>query len=428
MKLPSDHPQRIELNNEVHARPPEPLAPPSRLSYLALLCDPAQRDAAWEAMCTLCRRYAIEPPGHATAHYAVNLGPFRLKWERHMEFVRFIIIAEGLGGDPFERSAISLLPEDWVATLPGQTMMAAHAVLLHHESEATDPAAISLRWFAGNVPIGSAVSGGSITALTDFRIHADGFSRHVLLDHGSSPWQAGRVAQQLLEVETYRILALLAFPLARSALPLLTAAEAELTGLTAALIKAQVSEEPKLLHSLTQLEAEIEHLISETRYRFDAAAAYHDIVHHRIDELHETRIPGLQTFREFTDRRLAPAMATCRSVTRRQDSLSERLSRAATLMETRVAVTRERQNQTLLESINRRARLQLRMQSTVEGLLVAAVTYYVCGLVGRAAEALLIAGVHVRPELATGISIPIVGLVAWLGLHHVRRVGRGGDG
>jgi uncharacterized membrane-anchored protein len=235
MKLPSDHPQRIELNNEVHARPPEPLAPPSRLSYLALLCDADQRDAAWEAMCILCRRYATEPPGNATAHYAANLGPFRLKWERHTEFVRFIIIAEGLGGDPFERSAISLLPEDWVAGLPGQTIMAAHAVLLHHEAGATDPAGVSLRWFGGNVPIGSAVSGGAITALTDFRIHADGFSRYVLLDHGSSPWQAGRVAQQLLEVETYRIMALLAFPIARSALPLLTRAESELTSLTASL-------------------------------------------------------------------------------------------------------------------------------------------------------------------------------------------------
>ena len=428
MKLPRDHPQRIELNNEVHARPPEPLVPPCRLSYLALMCDAARREACWEAFCTLCRRYALEPPGHSVAHYVADLGPYRLKWERHTEFVRFTVIAEGVSGDPFERSAMTLLPEDWVAALPGQTMVAAHAVLLHHESVPIDAAAISTRWFVGNVPVGSAVSGGAVIALTDFRIHADGFSRLVLLDRGSTPWQAGRVTQRLLELDTYRVMALLALPLARSATPLIAEAEAELAGLAARLVKAQESEEPKLLQSLTQLQAEIEHLVSATRFRFDAAIAYHEIVRHRIAELRETRIPGLQTFQEFTERRLSPAMATCRSLTSRQDSLLERLSRAARLLETRVAVTRERQNQTLLESMNRRARLQLRMQSTVEGLLVAAVTYYVCGLVGRAAEALLIAGVHVRPELATGISIPIVGLVAWLGLHHVRRVGRGGDG
>ncbi len=428
MKLPTDHPQRLELNNEAHPRPPEPLAAPCRLSYLALLCDPAEQDAGWVALYTLCRRYAIEPPGQAIAHYSVNLGPFRLKWERHTEFVGLLFIAEGLIGDPFERPAITLLPEDWVASLPGRLMVAAHAAVLHGEPGPVDPAIAGARWFAGNVPVGSLVSGGSVTALTDFRIHADGFSRHLLLDHGSAPWQAGRVVQRLLEIDTYRIMALLAFPLARSAGPLLTAAEHELAGISAALVTASETQEPALLRDLTRLEAGIEHQVSGSRSRFDAAGAYHELLRRRIEELRERRIQGLQTFVEFTERRLAPAMATCRSLTRRQDSVSQRLSRATRLLETRVAMARERQNHALLESMNRRARLQLRMQSTVEGLLVAAVTYYVCGLVGQAAEALLIAGVHVRPELATGISIPIVGLVAWLGLNHVRRaVGWPGD-
>jgi hypothetical protein len=37
MLSPQNHPRRIELNDEVHARPPEALSVPARLSYLALV-------------------------------------------------------------------------------------------------------------------------------------------------------------------------------------------------------------------------------------------------------------------------------------------------------------------------------------------------------------------------------------------------------
>jgi uncharacterized membrane-anchored protein len=47
------------------------------------------------------------------------------------------------------------------------------------------------------------------------------------------------------------------------------------------------------------------------------------------------------------------------------------------LLSTRVNVDRQLQNQKLLKSMNERARMQLRLQTTVEGLSVAAVTYYV---------------------------------------------------
>jgi uncharacterized membrane-anchored protein len=421
MKLPANHPQRIELNDEVHARPPEPLVAPSRLSYLALLCDAEQREAGWLAVCDLCRRYGVEPPAESGLHFSAELGPFRLKWERHTEFIRFMFIVEGTTGDPFERPAITVLPEDWVAGLPGQIMVAAHAALIKAEPATIDPRAIGQRWFAGNMPVGAAISGGAATALTDFRIHADGFSRHLLLDHATTPWQAGRVAQRLLEIDTYRIMALLALPVARAVGPLLATSERELSRITASLVSAGEADEPALLNRLTQLEAEIENQQSETRYRFGAADAYYELMQRRIEELREQRIQGLQTIREFTERRLAPAISTCRSIAVRQESLSQRVARATRLLSTRVDLTRERQNQALLESMNRRARLQLRLQTTVEGLSVAAVTYYVSALVGHAAEALKTAGVHVEPDLATGVSIPVIAVVAWFGIHHIRK-------
>ncbi len=420
MQLPSDHPLRTELNDEVHARPPEPLEAPTRVSYLALLCDAAQRDAGWVAVRDLCRRHGVEPPGGSLIHYSVDLGPFRLKWERHTEFVRYMFIVGGEACDPFDSTAISVVPADWVASLPGQLIVAANAVLIRPEAGVIEPNVIGARWFDGNVPMGAAVSGGAATALTDFRIHANGFSRHLLLDHATTPWQAGRIIQRLLEIDTYRILALLALPIARESAPLLMVAGQELARITAALVTADAADEPGLLDRLTRLEAEIENRQSETRFRFSASDAYYELVRQRIDELREQRIQGLQTFREFTERRLAPAMNTCRSAAARQESLSQRVARATRLLSTRVDLTRERQNQVLLELMDRRASLQLRLQSTVEGLSVAAVTYYVVSLIGHAADALQAAGVAVRPILAMGISIPIVIAVAGFGVYRIR--------
>jgi uncharacterized membrane-anchored protein len=390
------------------------------MSYLALLCDAAQRDAGASAVAELCRRYDVPPPSETATHYTATFPSFRLKWERHTEFIRCMFVVRGAGTDPFLDTAIAAVPEDWIVTLPGRLMVAAHAALLAEDAAADDPRDIGERWFHGNMLVGAAVSGGAATALTDFRIHPDGFSRHLVIDRGTTPWQAGRIVQRLLEIDTYRIMALLALPVARAATPRLAASEQELAQVTAALVSADEADEPGLLHRLTRLEAEIENGESETRYRFSAAEAYHDLVLRRIEELREQRIPGLQTFREFTERRLAPAMATCRSIAARQESLSQRVSRATRLLATRVDLTRERQNQALLGSMDRRARLQLRLQSTVEGLSVAAVTYYIVGLIGHAAEAMREAGVHVNPDLVMGLSIPLVAGAAAFGLHRIR--------
>jgi uncharacterized membrane-anchored protein len=421
MKLPPDHPQRIELNDEVHARPPEPLSTPSRVSYLALLCSPTQHEAAGGALADLCRSYELAPPASGVTHFSAAFPGFRLKWERHTEFIRWMFIAEGMPADPFAEPALQAVPADWIATLPGQLMVAAHAAQIAEGSDAMDPGDVGERWFAGNMLVGAAVSGGAATALTDFRVHTDGFSRHLVIDCAATPWQAGRLMQRLLEIDTYRLMALLALPAARAATPLLATAEQEQARITAALVTAEEEDEPGLLDRLTRLQAEIEAQLSETRYRFSAAAAYYELVQRRIEELREQRIEGLQTFREFTERRLAPAMATCRSVAARQESLSQRVARDTQLLSTRVDLTRERQNQALLASMDRRARLQLRLQSTVEGLSVAAVTYYVVGLIGHATEALRDTGMRVDPDLAMGISIPVVAVAAAFGLHRIRR-------
>lgn len=257
--------------------------------------------------------------------------------------------------------------------------------------------------------------------LTDLRMDEGGCTHFAVFDLALTGRQAGRIVQRLLEIETYRMMALLAFPVARESSARLGDAERRLSAITARMAATAPSDEGALLDDLMQLAAEVEERDAATRFRFGAAHAYHDLVRQRIAELREERLPGVQTMGEFMERRLAPAMATCRSAARRQDELSARIARAGQLLRTKVEVALQRQNRSLLESMNRRARLQLRLQQTVEGLSIAAITYYVAGLVGYLAKSAKALGVPVEPELAVGIAIPLVAAALWFALRRIRR-------
>lgn len=423
--LPPDDSRRISLNDEVHARPPEALRTPCRISCLALLPPPQKLGEEWRAVSALCHQFGVEPPSPSASHYSVDFGPFRLVFETHTEFARYTFVAPASGDDPpFAEPAIAAVPAEWLSALPGKVIAATHVALVRAEGEASLEETSRL-YFNGNQLIGSTIAGGAAVAFTDFRVQRGGFGRIVVEDRGLTPRQAGRMVQRLLEIDTYRMMALLALPVARGLLPVLAQCEQELTSITMALVGASELDEPGLLDRLTALEAAIASQSSESYFRFGAAAAYYELVQRRIAELREDRLKGLQTFRDFIERRLAPAMNTCRSVSMRQELLSSRAARATQLLATRVDVTRERQNQDVLRSMDRRAAVQLRLQSTVEGLSVAAITYYVVGLVGYAAKALTSVGVPINAEIAMGVSIPFVALLMMLGVRRIRRLVHG---
>jgi len=422
-QFPKNYDRRIDLNDEVHARPPEPVSSPARVIYLAMLSE--YRLGSQEAMhvAELASSFGVPGPAPTATHYSAQLGAIRLKWERHTEFARYTFIGPAAADDaPFSEAPMTGLPRDWVSALPGEVLAAIHAEVRSAKAWPHDFEDTALRLFNGNALVGSKIAGGDATALTDCRIRDDGFSRILVLDEGMTAPLAGRMVQRLLEVETYRILALLAFPVARELAPLLTRCGADLARITAEMTQSKAADEAVLLDQLTQLEAQIEERASVNHYRFGAAAAYYDLVQARIAELREDRIQGLQTFQEFTERRLSPAMNTCSAVANRQESLSRRVSRATNLLSTRVGIMQERQNQALLESMNRRARLQLRLQETVEGLSVVAISYYVASLVGICAKGMNALGVPVDPAIVTLLSIPVILLIAAMGVRRIRRM------
>ncbi len=427
MSIPANHPQRFQLANEVHARPFASIYTPARATHLALILDAAQKEEDRAALNALCERYIAPLPPADADHYNGDFGPFQLRWEQHGEFSTYTFYTTGDCANPFADTALRSVPDDWLKNLPGQIIVAAHAGMMCTNEKGTpqeerppiDLNTIS-QMFEGNTLIGSEVAGGVASALTDFRIHADGFSRFLVIDHNiHSSRQAGRLLQRLFEIEVYRMMALLAFPMARKMLPKLDKRDRRLLDITTAMSTSD--DEAALLEELTALAIEVENSLSSSHFRLAAAQAYYELANKRIEDLREVRIPGLQTFREFMDRRLVPAMNTCNSVGSRQEALSKRVAQAAQLLRTRVDVILEKQNQTLLESMDRRAKLQLRLQETVEGLSVAAITYYSVSLIGYLAKAAKAGGMSIKPELVVGIAIPVVAGALILGVRFIRK-------
>ena len=417
-----DHPLRATLTNEFHARPPEALRPPLRATHLAMLSGEAAGPQERAHISELCARFDAPLPAPGAVVHSVDLGPFHLKWERHTEFSAYTVFRAGcIDTAPFSESAISAMPADWLAGLEGERLVGLHFAVLAVGQKAPDLAALT-EAFGVTAFAGADMAGGLARAWTDFRTKGDGWGRIILYDAGMSESQTGRMVQRLAEIETYRMLALLALPLARSVLPRIGRVEASVAAVAERMLgRVSLSDDQALLAELSGLAADTARIATEIDYRFAAARAYHALVHQRIHDLRENRIEGLQTFAEFVSRRLDPALATCQAVETRKESLETRIARAGTVLRTRVDVALEEQNANLLRSMNRRATLQLRLQETVEGLSVVAISYYTIGLVSYVLKATKSAGMHIDPEVGTGLAILPVVAAVWLGLRRMKK-------
>jgi uncharacterized membrane-anchored protein len=422
--LPAQHPQRVLLHNEIHARPAEIMQAPLAITHIVMLTDAAQRDASREHVTALLRNHHQPLPDAATTHVLIDLGAFRLRWEQHTEFVAWTFstpMAQATVADLREpETAIDAVPHGWLAALPGQCLSSLHLWVLNEQE--VDAPCLVRHLLQDDTLVGSCVAGDAGKIYTDFAIHADGFSRMLLLaGEALSPRRLGRLVQRLLEIETYRMAALLGLPAARKAASVLATAERELAELAHSIRAADRDNEPALLDRLTRLAGQVESEYAATHSRFSASSAYFELVDKRIQEILETRLDGIQTIREFMDRRLTPARSTCEWATRRQNALSERVSRVSSLLRTRVEIEQQQSSQQLLGTMNHRQGMQLKLQSTVEGLSVAAITYYITGLISYLAKGGQKLGWPWSPESTAAVAIPVVALSVWWSLrrlHH----------
>jgi len=315
-----------------------------------------------------------------------------------------------------------VIPPAWWAAIPGKTVAAIMMAMVHGDVD--NPTAmrqLAEPWLNSREPLASLLGVRRSCALANFRLRDSGFERLLVISPpNTSELRAGRISQRLLEVETYRLMALRGLPVAKELAPMLGEAESQLADITARMEQAETSDQA-LLDTLIALAARIERATASHMYRFSATLAYHRLVEQRIEEMREAPIPGTQMLGEFLQRRLAPAINTVQATAQRLNALSQRIERTSALLRTRVDIAAEAQNQQLLEKLTKGQELQLRLQSTVEGLSIAAISYYVVSLILYAGKAAKAAGWGVNPEILAGVLTPVVVLGIWWATRQIRK-------
>ena len=422
--LPVDDALRAELHNEVHARPSARIRLPALVVFVAVLNEGVSREQECEHLRRLPGQDGLSPEQMRGNFLRLRFEEHTLKWERHTEFTRYSIVQPlpepaGLGASEPDLPSLLMTPPGWLRDIPGRTVAAIQLVMLQADlPEQTPQAQAQLmapaqRWFGDHTVFASQLGGGHSWAITDFCLRPSGFERMLIVaPPDTSDERAGRISQRLLELETYRLMALRGLPVAKALAPTLAQAEARLAHITAQLENKAASEQ-ELLDQLVSLAAGVERATAEHSYRFAATRAYDALVTQRIAELRERPIPGTQTIGTFMQRRLSPAMATVAASAQRLTSLSERITRASALLRTRVDIVTEAQNQQLLEKLTRGQDMQLHLQTTVEGLSIAAISYYVISLLLYLAKGAKAAGLAIHPEIAAGAMVPLVLWAVW---------------
>ena len=419
--LPEDALQRAIVHNEIHARPSLAIGLPALVVYIAMLNEDVTREQECRHLRLLPGLGELEVERLAGNFLHLHLQDYSITWERHTEFTRYSIVqplADGVflaDSNPNLMSALRLTPE-WLRSLPGQTIAAIKLAFLHGDLSKPAQCLEQARGWFGEHPVVASLLGtaGHSLAVSDLMLRPSGFEHMlVIAPPGTDAERAGRVAQRVLELETYRILSLRGLAAAKHLWPTLSDADRTL-GDVMARLENKLTSDQDLLDTLVSMAARVERATTEHVYQFSATRAYHALALQRIVELREQAVPGTQTLGNFMQRRLAPAIATVVATEQRLASLSERVARASALLRTRVDIATEAQNQQLLEKLTRGQELQLRLQTTVEGLSIAAISYYVVSLLLYCAKSLKAAGVAINPEVAVGVLIPFVLATVWI--------------
>lgn len=420
-KTPSAGWDRTVLNDELFRRPPVPVDAGALVVHTAMVQNAEEAAQSVQRLRSLLTSAELARPGDVRNYEVLHAGRSYLKWERHNEFTTYTLVTTPSQADPFIADAACVLPRNWMAELEGQRIAATKIRVIAPGDDETMAATTGvLRPEAAS----SHVADGQARIWMDCSIHPDACTRGVLLDQGLVLDRRSRLVQRLLEIETYRMLAMLSFPPARQVMAELHDLEHQLRVLVARVADsdadAELDDDEATLHELLELASEIERLSAHNAYRFDASRAYFDIVQERLDELREERIQGYQRLSNFLGRPLRPAIKTVEAVRRRLESLSGHIDHTASLIRTRVDLRVQRQNRLLLHSMDRRAALQLRLQQTLEWLTVVAMSYYGIGIVLYIAKALAKLGVPIEPSLVAGGAAPIVIGASWWLVHTVR--------
>ncbi|HET7817020.1 MAG TPA: DUF3422 domain-containing protein [Sphingomicrobium sp.] len=405
---------RAALTQEMHVRRLPPIRIPAHVLQIVALFG---EDGADEAERHISAIPGCEAPPPGARYHRCRIGDVELVWERHTEFCTYTFVSEGRTEPLFSQQMFDNVDRSWLQAIPGVVIRASHLVLVRDEGDA-DHEALAAN-FSEDSLVCCDLAGGAARMYSDFQLHPDGNGRLLVVDRGLRGVEPSQLLRRLLELGNYRKMALLGLPVAQSGMVQLDRLESRLANLTTSV--ANAGAEPRsLLEELTSLSAEIARLSTETQYRMSASNAYGQLVEERLAALRVEPIRGYLTLADFTERRLLPALRTCASFASRLNDLAGRAEWTSALMRTRIETALTAQNRDLLASMDRRASIQLRLQQTVEGLSVVAISYYAVGLLGYAAGPFLEAyGINSHWLNAAAVPLTLAG--TWMMLRFIRR-------
>ena len=374
------------------------------------------------------RSRALSPVQAAEKFYRIELDGFALRVERHTEFLTISFVEKGLkvqtgiSKDAFREASLPHMPFAWARNAPAALFQA-----IWVEVGGRPPTKLQqsdmLQVLDSRAVASNNFSDAAAQVHFAFDIDSAGYSRVVVFNKSIEAIRMGRIVQRIVEVETYRLLSLLGLATVKAYSTRLTDIEEVLNGLTNDLaneIKKPDGQVQQLLTVLSSQAADVEDIYSRTSYRLSATKAYLGILTGRLERMQLTRLSGFQGVRGFLDRRMTPAMDSCTAFSERLASLSQRINRAGALLRTQTELVIQRQNRDLLQSMDQRAKHQLRLQQTVERLSIAAVTYYGVGLVGYIAVSLPIDQWGLSLSYIKAGAVPIIALAVWMAIRKVK--------
>jgi uncharacterized membrane-anchored protein len=419
----SIHPLRYVVMAETNARPSLPIVSPCICEHLVFLSGELDAQKDWENVRSVAQQLGQSVGTAEQQQLVLEDERVIFKWERHTEFCSYTVICKN-PAEAVDSVFGNLITVDLMDTTLGTPLGKPIVAQRFYIDTPENP-----RWsengettlLTGNRLVAVTASGGSARIMSDFTFQDDGFCRFLVCENSANPNRAGRLIHRLIDIETYRTLALIAWPIAKSAGRDIGQIDDELRKLIQAIGTAGQEYQARLLTDLTSLAARAETVGVETNFRFSAAKAYYSIVESRLEELREERIEGYQRLSAFVERRLGPAIRTFQAILDRQNSTSQRIARASSLLRARVEIELERQNQDLLSSMDRRSHLQLRLQQTVEGLSVAAVSYYCIGILSWLLKGIPKGFLPIDPAVITTVAAPFIVLSVWMMVRRIRK-------
>lgn len=411
------HPARHAILGEAHARPFFRLEAPARVLALAFLREGLDAGTIRDRLDAFARAHGAAPAPAGARHHRLILPQGLFRWEEHTEFTTFVFMLKGAAAR-FDLAGGELIRMLALPEQPGP-----HLVSVDMSFVGGEQAEAALSHVKSGVISLSCVDDGRAEVASDFVPDEAGFVRFVIVNRGLTDRRLGALARDVMEIEVYRTFALLGLPEAQRIGPVVREVERGLAGLTGDLVHQQsLKEGDALLARLTDMTARIESEIARTKFRFGATRAYGAIIADRLSAFGVPASPEAPTIAAFLSRRNAPALRTCETMEANLLDLAARLTRASGLLRTRIDVELAKQNNELLGAMAERTRLQLRLQQTVEGLSVAAISYYVVGLVGYLLKGAKEA--HVLPlpiDISVGLSVPLVVLAMSLVVRRIRK-------